>query len=592
MVAAEQDMATLAKEISMGGRKNLFDELDERGFVKDVVGTKDLLRETMRVKRIKAYAGVDPTAPSLHLGHLTAFMPLFWMYLHGYGGFTLIGGSTAKVGDPTGRTESRPQLSSAELTQNLASIHFQLKAIWANVASMGPRFGWEREWAWARGIINNNAWWNKKPMLEVMRRLGADIRVGPMLGRDNVKTRLHSSGMSFSEFAYPLMQGWDWYELYKQRGISWQIGGSDQYGNILTGAECVKHCVKNEPDPALRLPFGKYDRPMGFTVPLLTDSSGAKFGKSAGNALWLDPFRTTPYDLYGYLVRRSDDEVERLLKLYTFHSLDTINTVMEEHKQDPSKRVAQHLLAHELLWLVHSKKVADETQAQHRSVYGATPSPAVPSTGLSGPVPQKPEQYQNTPDRPVEANNRPRIDLKLPRHILDNTLARIVFACGLSTSIGDADRSIKAGGLYIGGRPGGGIKHQFGQIVGQLSFTPMKTWRVEENKKFLIDDKLLIIRKGKHNIRCIELISDEEWEKSGLEYPGQPKTGAFRKAMSRLDTGIRDATALKKEVGALAEEDKVDVLAETKELNNAGRLRVKSFTKNAGQQGLIQGDKW
>lgn len=428
-------------------------------------------------------------------------------------------------------------------------------------------------------------------MLEVMRQLGSHIRVGPMLGRDNVKTRLKSSGMSFSELAYPLMQGWDWYELFRQRGVQWQIGGSDQYGNILTGAECVKHCVKNEPDSAQQLPSGAYDQPMGFTVPLLTDSSGVKFGKSAGNALWLDPFKTTPYDLYGYLVRRSDDEVGRLLKLFTFHPLDTINTVMEEHMQDPRKRVAQHLLAHELVWLVHGKTVADRVQAEHRSVYGATQGAIDPSTGLSGPVPQDFEQYKAPPEH-VHANNRPRIDLKLPRHILDNSLARIVYASGLSTSIGDADRSIKAGGVYIGGQPGGGIKYQTGMVVGQLQFTPMKTWSKEENKKFLIDDKLLLIRKGKHNLRCIELVSDEEWKKLGLEYPGEPRTGAFRKAMSKLNSSIEGARSLMKESGTLAEEDKVDVMADTTKMNETGRRRVKGLTQQAEKEGLVQGDKW
>lgn len=548
----------------------------------------------MRRKRISAYAGVDPTAPSLHLGHMVAFMPLFWMYIHGYGGFTLIGGSTAKVGDPTGRTESRPQLSAAELTQNLTSIHWQLKAVWSNVAAFGRRFGYEEDWAWRRGIINNNHWWNKKPMLEVMRRLGSQIRVGPMLGRDNVKTRLNSSGMSFSELAYPLMQGWDWYELFKQRGISWQIGGSDQYGNILTGAECVKHCVKNEPDPALKLPSGTYDQPMGFTVPLLTDSSGAKFGKSAGNALWLDPFRTTPFDLYGYLVRRSDDEVGRLLKLFTFHPLNTINTVMEEHMQDPPKRVAQHLLAHELVWLVHGKKIADQAQAEHRSVYGATQGTVGPSPGLSGPVPPNLEQYTAPPDKNdhIHATNRPRIDMKLPRSIIDNSLARIVYACGLSTSISDADRSIKAGGVYIGGHPGGNLKYQTGMTVGQLQFSPMKTWNKDANKMFLIDDKLLLIRKGKHNLRCIELVSDEEWKKLGLEYPGEPRTGAFRKAMAKLNGKIEDARNLKKEAGDLAEEDKVDLMAETVRMNETGLRRVKHLKEQAEQEGLAQGDKW
>lgn len=548
----------------------------------------------MRRKRISAYAGVDPTAQSLHLGHLVAFMPLFWMYFHGYGGFTLIGGSTAKIGDPTGRTESRPQLTSVALTQNLAGIQHQLKAIWQNVEVLGRRFGFQKEWAWQRAIVNNNMWWNKKPMLKVMQQLGTHIRVGPMLGRDNVKTRLQSTGMSFSELAYPLMQGWDWYELLRQRGVQWQIGGSDQYGNILTGAECVKHCVANEPDPALKLPSGKYDQPMGFTVPLLTDSSGAKFGKSAGNALWLDPYMTTPYDLYGYLVRRSDDEVERLLRLFTFHPLDTIKTVMEEHMQDPRKRVAQHKLAHEIVWLVHGDAVANRTQLEHRSVYGATNGSIDSSVGVSGVIPQSIEQYQAppVPDQFVQANNRPRIDMKLPRHILDNSLARIVYACGLATSISDADRSIKAGGVYLGGSPGGGIKYQTGMVEGQLAFTPVRTWSPVENKKFLIQDKILLIRKGKHNLRCVELVSDEEWAGLGFEYPGEIRKGAFRKAMKKLTGNIDQARSIKEELGTIAEEDKVDLLADTTQMTELGRRRLKDMTRQAEEEGLVQGDKW
>lgn len=541
----------------------------------------------MRRKRIGAYAGVDPTAPSLHLGHVVAFMPLFWMYLHGYGSFTLIGGSTAKVGDPTGRTESRPQLSHAELTQNLVGIHHQLKTIWKNVEYIGTRFGHEYDWSWRRGIINNNHWWNRKPLLEVMKQLGNHIRVGPMLGRDNVKTRLKGPGMSFSELAYPLMQGWDWYELFKQRGVQWQIGGSDQYGNILTGAECVRHCVNSEPDPALLLPSGTYDQPMGFTVPLLTDASGAKFGKSAGNALWLDAYKTTPYDLYGYLVRRSDDEVERLLKLFTFHPLDAISKVMEEHVQDPSKRVAQHLLAYEIVWLVHGSNIANQTQAEHRAVYGAKMRP-------TGPVPPKLEQYLTPPtaNQHIQVNNRPRIDMKLPRHIIEQSLPRILYACGLASSIGDADRSIKAGGVYLGGQPGGGIKYQHGMVEGQLQFLPMKTWSKEENKKFLIDDKILLIRKGKHNLRCIELVSETEWAESGREYPGGQKSGSFRKAMEKLTDNIADARSKKNETGKLAEEDKVDLMADETPLSEAGRRRMKEIEQKAEEDGLVQGDKW
>lgn len=551
---AEKAWEAQAKEIEAGTRKHLFDELQDRGLVKDVVGTPDHIRETMSRKRISAYAGVDPTASSLHLGHLLPFMPLFWMYMHGYGAFTLIGGSTARVGDPTGRTDSRPQMARKELIQNLATIHYQLVTIWKHVEQAAARFGFEKEWAWRRGIVNNNVWWLKLPMIEVLKRLGNHMRMGPLLSRDNVKNRLQDgSGMSFSEFCYPMMQAWDWYELLKQQGAQMQVGGSDQYGNILTGSACVKACVENEPAEGERLPNGEFDQPIGFTVPLLTDSSGAKFGKSAGNALWLDPFKTTPYDLYGYLVRRRDDEVEALLKLFTFHPLSKISDVMKEHEANPPKRIAQHLLAYEVLWLVHGQKVATETQAQHQAIYGSTVSPQG-SLGLA----QDPAQYAADP---VQTNhsNRPRIDVKLPRHVLKLTLPRIARAAGLAESVSDADRTIKNGGMYIGGSPGQKGPSNVGMNNDQLQFTPAKTWDLETNKRFLIDDHILLLRKGKHNIRCIEFIADEEWHRLGLEYPGQPRTGKFRKAMQRLNkmakTGSEDAGV----AGSVDSEDVAEV---------------------------------
>lgn len=546
MRLADEKWKEQAAAIKAGKKKNLFDELEDRGFIKDVVGTKQHIRETMRIKRIGAYAGVDPTAPSLHLGHLLPFMPLFWMYFHGYCALTLIGGSTAKIGDPTGRSESRPELSRADLVQNLATIHYQLVTIWKQAEHASRRFGFEKDWVWKRGIVNNNAWWNKLPMLDVVRQMGAPMRMGPLLSRDTVKTRLEDgTGMSFAEFCYPLMQAWDWYELIKQRGVLMQIGGSDQYGNILTGATCVKACIANEPDPADRLPQGPHDQPIGFTVPLLTDSSGTKFGKSAGNALWLDPFKTSPYDLYGYLVRRPDNEVEKLLKLFTFHPLDKIAEVMKEHALDPPKRVAQHLLAYEVLWLVHGQEIAAETQQRHRMIYGArTPSSIADQIAdepadqtaehISGQtIKQDASQYMATGAH-THATNRPRIDMKLPMRVAEGTLPRIVYAAGLSESVSDGDRIIKNGGIYIGGSPGQKSRENVGMRLDQLQFTPARTWKIEDNANFLIDGKIMLLRKGKHNLRCIEFISDEEWDKSGLEYPGQPYTGKFRKALAKL----------------------------------------------------------
>lgn len=546
----------------------------------------------MRLRRVKAYAGVDPTARSLHLGHMVAFMPLFWMYLHGYGAFTLIGTSTAKIGDPTGRTESRPQLASADVVQNLASMQFQLKAIWQNVEITGTkRFNYTKDWSWQRGIYNNNTWWNKQPMLEVMKRLGMFVRLGPMLGRDNVKTRLDSgAGMSFSEFAYPLMQGWDWFELYTQRGVQMQIGGSDQYGNILMGTECVKHCVNSESQETLKLPMGKLDQLIGFTVPLLTDASGAKFGKSAGNAIWLDPFMTTPYDMYGYLVRRRDDEVERLLKLLTFHPQQVITEVMTRHNQDPPQRVAQHLLAYEVVSLIHGNDVADSTSQEHKAMYGAKSKGA--------PTAQSPEQY-HTPEGQVNLRNRPRADIKLPMSILQSSIARILFASGLASSISDGDRSVKAGGIYLGGSPSSvDIKYQYGMIPEQLQWTPIRTWDPAWNTKFLIEGKLLLIRKGKHNMRCVELISDQEFAKLKLTYPGQPYTGKFRAVVDKLNKAGEAARAKKQQAqgGELSEEAQVAWAskAETSEGQDMHLINLRKIRHNVDrlkEEGLVKEEK-
>lgn len=476
-------------------------------------------------ERIGAYVGVDPTAPSLHLGHLMVLMPLFWLYIHGYGAVSLIGGSTAKIGDPSGKTKDRPTIAPAQLVQNLTAIHYQLSNLWSSVLRVSsPHTGFKHEWAWSRGIINNNAWWNKMPMLDVLRSLGSEVRIGQLLTRDNVKTRLQDGhGMSFSEFTYPLMQGWDWWELYRQRGVRLQIGGSDQYSNIAMGAQCVRHCLKHAPKHDVQPPAVDM---YGLTVPLLTTSSGAKFGKSEGNAVWLDPFRTSPFDLYGYLVRRSDDEVEGLLKQLTFLPRSEIAKLMEQHKNDPPKRIAHHTLAFNVVDFIHGTPKAKEAQTQHRQMYGYQPS-AEPSTS-TGHEPQSTEQYQLST---TNQTFRPRVDMRLPRSLLDQALPAIVCAAELAGSRSDADRLIKAGGLYIGGEPGQKPAQQQGMDTSRLTWTPLRTWAVEYTNMYLIEGTIMLLRKGKHNVRCVEFISDEEFAKEGLTYRGQRGTGRTRRAL-------------------------------------------------------------
>jgi tyrosyl-tRNA synthetase len=486
----------------------------------------------MRIRRIGAYVGVDPTASSLHVGHLLPLMPLFWMYMHGYKAFTILGGSTVKIGDPTDRLKSRRVIRNADLAMNVTKMHFQMKKLWANVEEQARRYGYKKEWAWRRGLVNNNTWWNNTPMLEVLKRVGRHMRIGPMLSRDTVKRKMtQGDGVSFAEFSYPIMQGWDWWELFRQQQIQMQIGGSDQYGNIITGIDIVKAARDHEPDPAKKIPAeSEFDDPVGFTVPLLTDSSGAKFGKSAGNAVWLDPILTSPFELYGYFVRRPDADVERLLKLFTFLPMSEIQKTMEEQNQEPSKRVAHHRLAYEVLSLVHGEKEAKKTQEEHRMMYSLGGA-AIPLVARSAP---EGSEYAE-PVGPITPNNAPRIDMILPESlIMHKSIGRILYAAGFADSPTKGHKLAQQEAVYIGGMPGRAPGHGQPMDPAQLTWNPIKLWFPQETQKYLIDGELLILRKGKHNLRVIKMVSDEEYAASGQTYPGQEYTGAVRRLRNLL----------------------------------------------------------
>jgi len=180
-------------------------------------------------------------------------------------------------------------------------------------------------------------------------------------------------GMSYSEFSYPIMQSWDWWHLYNTKGVQVQIGGADQYGNITAGIDAVKHISKNHPAPEVRKEVEPLGDPFGFTVPLLTTSSGAKFGKSAGNAIWLDHEQTSTFDLYGYFLRTSDADVGKYLKLFTFMPVAEIDALVSEHQAEPSQRKAQHALARELVEIVHGAHEAKIAEEQHRFLFRKQP---------------------------------------------------------------------------------------------------------------------------------------------------------------------------------------------------------------------------
>jgi tyrosyl-tRNA synthetase len=374
--------------------------------------------------------------------------------------------------------------------------------------------------------------------------------------------------MSFAEFAYPLMQAWDWWHMWSSTGVQLQIGGSDQYGNIVTGVDALKIIRDSETNPAEQMPSETVlDDPVGFTVPLLTDSSGAKFGKSAGNALWLDPVQTSHFDLYGYLVGRPDDDVERLLKLFTFIPLPELEEVMRKQNEDPSRRYAQHLLAYEVVRLVHGKEVAAATQKDHRTMFGGEVDTVPEGEPLAGPGKgarsEEDDEYAAVEGHPTDPNNAPRVDMKLPEHLIKgSSIARILYASGLATSTSDGQRTVVQKGAYIGGSPGQKAHQNKGMSEHQIQFTPVSAWRPEDTQRFLIDGKILILRKGKHNLRVIEMVSDEWWKRSGKTYPGQPYTGKVRMLNAKLKAA-KEALA---EGQTSLSEDEIDVEGELGEV--------------------------
>ncbi|KAL4782473.1 hypothetical protein BJX76DRAFT_332656 [Aspergillus varians] len=533
MEDAKSEWADFAQEIKEGKRKSFVEHLEERGLLHDVVGERDLLHRVFTEKRVGLYAGIDPTAPSMHVGHMLPFMVLAWGYVWGLPVTFLLGGATSRIGDPTGRLKGRDQVHSSIRKANMASMHMQLKKLGASIETYGRRHGYQRQMVWKRSLTNNNIWWNKIPFLEVLRDLGAYMRLGPMLGRDTVKTRLaNGDGMSFGEFSYPLLQAWDWWMLF-QKGCQVQVGGGDQYGNILFGMDAVKTISKNTVNQEDQNPLNDdLDKPIGLTTPLLTTPTGEKFGKSAGNAVWLDKDMTSTFELYQFFIRTPDDVVERYLKMFTFLPVPEISKIMEEQNQDPSKRVAQHALAAEFVELIHGKDEADAVATQHRQLFRPRTSTAEPT-----PLPRTPSSISSNPktltsgfsnpqsDNPYAPQtnfaNMPSARVTLPQSLVyDKTLSKILWSAGLVSSKSEGHRIVNNKGAYIGSRPGISKSLTGGGMSDALSFTPIKTWPAEKTREFILDGDLLILKVGKWKMKVVTIVSDERFTELGLTAPG------------------------------------------------------------------------
>lgn len=298
--------------------------------------------------------------------------------------------------------------------------------------------------------------------------------------------------------------------MYNTMGIRMQIGGSDQFGNISAGVDAVKYVAEHHPAPDT--PKKTSDAPFGLTVPLLTSSTGAKFGKTAGNAIWLDSSMTSTFDLYGKFVNTADADVERYLKLFTFMKMEDIDELVKQHMEAPSRRVAQHKLASEIVELVHGRVASEDAAKQHQLVFGD-------KAKVTGDMPADLAGRDALKLPQVNLNNRPTAQMKLPRTLIETaSIGKIVFAAGLADSASEGHRLAMKQAVYIGGAP---TKHKIAMDEGSVSWAAIKLWKPEETKQYIIGENLLILRRGKHNIRVIEIADDEEYAQSGLEYPGK-----------------------------------------------------------------------
>ncbi|MFT5903161.1 MAG: tyrosyl-tRNA synthetase [Flammeovirgaceae bacterium] len=308
----------------------LIEELKWRGLIHDVTpGTEEQLDKEIT----KGYVGFDPTADSLHIGNLVPIMLLTHLQRSGHKPVVLVGGATGRVGDPSGKTQERQLLSVEDIENNLAAVKEQLESF--------LEFG---DGPTDAITVNNYDWFKDFTFLDFIRDAGKHISINYMLAKDSVKTRLES-GMSFTEFSYQLIQGYDFYHLNKEMGVKLQMGGSDQWGNITTGTELTRR-------------MGGSDA-YALTAPLVKKADGSKFGKSEGGNIWLDAEKTSPYQFYQFWFNASDEDIENFIKIFSLKSRNEVESLIASHREEPHLRILQKDLAAELTERIHGEQALE-----------------------------------------------------------------------------------------------------------------------------------------------------------------------------------------------------------------------------------------
>ena len=430
--------------------KNFIEELRWRGMIQDIMPeTEQHLMEGLRA----AYVGIDPTADSLHIGHLVGVMMLRHFQNCGHKPYALVGGATGMIGDPSGKSAERNLLTEEVLAHNIKGIQKQL-AKFLDFESEAPN---------RAELVNNYDWMKEFSFLSFIRDIGKHITVNYMMAKDSVKKRFdpneNTDGMSFTEFSYQLLQGYDFLHLYRQKGLTLQMGGSDQWGNITTGTELIR-----------RIAGGKA---YALTCPLITKADGTKFGKSEGGNVWLDAEKTSPYKFYQYWINVSDEDAQRYIKIFTMLSREQIEQLISEHQAAPHLRVLQNKLAEELTTLVHGREELQKAQKASQILFGNSTSDDLRQLDAKTFL----EVFDGVPQAEV---TRAEIAAGL------DMIAALSAKTGFIASNSEARRALKEKSIAVNKE-----KVEESYIIGE---------------KDIIDDKFVLLQRGKKNYFVIVIV--------------------------------------------------------------------------------------
>ena len=428
--------------------KNFVEELKWRGMIHDITPGAE---EELMKGPAAAYVGIDPTGDSLHIGHLVSVMILNHFQNCGHKPYALVGGATGMIGDPSMKSAERNLLDEETLGHNVECIKAQL----------GRFLDFDSDSPNAAKLVNNYDWMKDYTFINFARDIGKLITVNYMMSKDSVKKRLSrdsSEGMSFTEFSYQLLQGYDFLYLYEHEGVRLQLGGADQWGNITTGTELIRRTLG--------------EQAFALTCPLITKSDGTKFGKTEKGNIWLDPKKTSPYEFYQFWLNVADDDAEKYIKIFTMLDRETIESAIEEHRQDPGRRSLQQLLAKEVTIMIHGETEYANALAASKMLFGNSTS----------------EELRKLDEKTFLAvfNGVPTFDVpksELPCNILDFLAVKT----GVFPSKGEARKMTAGGGVSIN-------KDKVTDI------------NYEVSEKDIMDGKYILAQKGKKNYFIINVI--------------------------------------------------------------------------------------